>query len=183
MSANIVRMVIGSWGSYNACNERALGSKWLDFDNYDDWEEIEEELEREGFKLNGIDAELFVQDIEGVPDGTNWDYVHPQRIFELIKKSGILDDKYKYEVMEAFCEVRSFREWEELVDCNEESWNDDIYLYRGYSWADYGREIFENACYDLPDNLEDYIDFEQYGEDKGNDYAYRYSHGIIEIIE
>ncbi len=27
---NTVSFVIGSWGSYNECNERALGSKWLD---------------------------------------------------------------------------------------------------------------------------------------------------------
>ena len=26
----MVNIVIGSWGSYNECNERALGSKWLD---------------------------------------------------------------------------------------------------------------------------------------------------------
>lgn len=25
-----ISIVIGSWGSYNECNERALGSKWLD---------------------------------------------------------------------------------------------------------------------------------------------------------
>lgn len=25
-----ITIVIGSWGSYNECNERALGSKWLD---------------------------------------------------------------------------------------------------------------------------------------------------------
>ncbi len=35
---NTVSFVIGSWGSYNECNERALGSKWLDFDDYDDWD-------------------------------------------------------------------------------------------------------------------------------------------------
>ena len=46
---NIVRMVIGSWGSYNECNERALGSKWLDFDDYDEWEDIKEELKKEFF--------------------------------------------------------------------------------------------------------------------------------------
>ena len=55
-----IAMVIGSWGSYNECNERALGSKWLDFDDYDDWDEIEEELKKEGFELDGIDEELFV---------------------------------------------------------------------------------------------------------------------------
>ena len=29
MNGNI-QIVIGSWGSYNECNERALGSEWLD---------------------------------------------------------------------------------------------------------------------------------------------------------
>lgn len=77
---NIVRMVIGSWGSYNECNERALGSKWLNFDDFNDWDEIVEELKKQGFQLDGIDEELFVQDIEGVPtESKNWDYVHPKK--------------------------------------------------------------------------------------------------------
>ena len=30
-----ISIVIGSWGSYNECNERALGSNWLDlYSNY-----------------------------------------------------------------------------------------------------------------------------------------------------
>lgn len=29
-----IKIVIGSWGSYNECNERALGSKWLDLSDY-----------------------------------------------------------------------------------------------------------------------------------------------------
>lgn len=28
--SNNIKIVIGSWGSYNEYNERALGSKWLD---------------------------------------------------------------------------------------------------------------------------------------------------------
>ena len=28
--SNNIKIVIGSCGSYNECNERALGSKWLD---------------------------------------------------------------------------------------------------------------------------------------------------------
>lgn len=36
-----IKIVIGSWGSYNECNERALGSKWLTISDYIDWEEIE----------------------------------------------------------------------------------------------------------------------------------------------
>lgn len=52
-----ISIVIGSWGSYNECNERALGSKWLDLSDYNDWEEIVEELKREGFEPDGIDEE------------------------------------------------------------------------------------------------------------------------------
>lgn len=80
---NRIAMVIGSWGSYNECNERALGSRWLDFDDYDDWDEIVEELKNEGFELDGIDEELFVQDIEGIPSGSkDWDNTHPKDTFK-----------------------------------------------------------------------------------------------------
>ena len=76
--SNDIQIVIGSWGSYNECNERALGSKWICLNNYEDWEEIEEELKAQGFELDGIDEELFIQDIENFPcdSGVNWDYVH-----------------------------------------------------------------------------------------------------------
>ena len=60
-----ISIVIGSWGSYNECNERALGSKWLDLQDIYSWEEIEEELTKQGFELNGLDEELFIQDIDG----------------------------------------------------------------------------------------------------------------------
>ena len=46
---NEIRMIIGSWGSYNACNSRSLGSKWIDLSEYESWEEIEDELKKEGF--------------------------------------------------------------------------------------------------------------------------------------
>ncbi len=66
--SNNIKIVIGSWGSYNECNERALGSKWLDLSDYSDWDEIMEELKKEGFELDGIDEELFIQDVEGIED-------------------------------------------------------------------------------------------------------------------
>ncbi len=53
-------------GAYNACNERALGSKWLDLSDFSVWDEILEELKKQGFEIHGIDEELFVQDIEGI---------------------------------------------------------------------------------------------------------------------
>jgi len=65
-----IKIVIGSWGSYNECNERALGSKWLDLSEYTTWDEIADELKNEGFVLDGIDEELFIQDIEGICDSS-----------------------------------------------------------------------------------------------------------------
>ena len=93
MDGNI-KIVIGSWGSYNECNERALGSKWLDLSDYNDWEQITDELKEEGFILDGIDEELFIQDVEGLPSGCkNWDYTNPQTLFETLYESGVLDDE------------------------------------------------------------------------------------------
>lgn len=181
---NTVRMVIGSWGSYNECNERALGSKWLDFNNYEDWDEIVEELKKEGFELEGLDEELFVQDIEGIPTSSkNWDHVYPQTIFELIKKSGILDDEYKYELMEAYCEACSFDEWEDLVERLEEVWDMDIYFYPNKTMVDVAHEII-CECYDLEKILSDlssYFDYEAYARDMRYNGYTETSNGVIEI--
>ncbi len=181
---NTVSFVIGSWGSYNECNERALGSKWLDFDDYDDWDAIVEELKREGFELDGIDEELFVQDIEGIPtDSKDWDNTHPQEIFELIKKSGVLDDEYKYELMEAFCEVRSFDEWARLVDDYEDNWDRDIIFYRNMSMLDVAYQIVDE-CYDLErmlGNLTCYFDYNAFARDLSYDGYTETENGVIEI--
>ena len=52
---NAIKIVIGSWGSYNTCNERALGSEWLNLANYKNWDEIAAALKKQGFRLDGID--------------------------------------------------------------------------------------------------------------------------------
>ena len=89
--SNNIKIVIGSWGSYNECNERALGSKWLDLSDYDSLDEIVEELKKEGFELDGIDEELFIQDVDGIEDGSiNWDYVNPEELFNTLNASGVL---------------------------------------------------------------------------------------------
>ena len=85
---------------------------------------------------------MFVQDIEGVPtSSTDWDNTHPKEIFELMKKSGVLDDEYKYELMEAYCEVRSFNEWSDLVNDYEENWDQDIVFYKNKTMLDVAYEI------------------------------------------
>jgi len=90
-----IRIVIGSWGSYNECNERALGSKWLDLEDFDSYEEIEEELTKEGFELDGIDEELFIQDIDGIDaKDMNCDYIHPKDLFELLTEADVISNDY-----------------------------------------------------------------------------------------
>jgi hypothetical protein len=178
-----IQIVIGSWGSYNECNERALGSKWLDLSDYSDWNEIEEELIKEGFELDGIDEELFIQDIEGISaDSKSWDYTHPQTLFELLYEAEVLSNDYKYEVMQAFLEVRSFDEFEDLVKENGSRWNDDINLYKDMDWYDLGYYfIHEVNCNEVPNWLENYIDYARYGEEFSYDGFSEYTNGIIEI--
>ena len=182
-TTNEIRIVIGSWGSYNACNERALGSRWLTLSDYDDYEDIEEALRKQGFILNGIDEELFIQDIENLDaDDVNWDYVNPKRLFEILKESEVLEDSSKRETMEAYLDVRTFSEFEQRVEQHGNSWDDDIYIYKGYDWEAYGRDMLANRCIEIPSNLEDYFDYEAYGKSFQYDgETEEYSGGLIEI--
>lgn len=178
-----IKIVIGSWGSYNECNERALGSKWLTLNDYDSWEDILEELELEGFELDGIDEELFVQDIENFPgDVKNWDYVNPAILFDTLKKSGVLDDHNKYDLMEAYCDVEGYDAFEDLVNDREDRWDDDIYMYQGFDWYDLGYHfLHEVDCIEIPECLENYIDYKSYGESFSYDGFHEVNNGIIEI--
>ncbi len=180
---NEINVVIGSWGSYNECNEKALGSKWLCLNDYDDWDEIAEELEKQGFKLDGIDEELFIQDIENfITTGVNWDYVHPQSLFELLKNSGILDDEEKYEKAVIYCEIEGYHSWQTEVEAHEDNWDEDIYLYPDMDWYDLGYHfIHEVDCIEIPERLEDYIDYKRYGEQLSYDGFHEYDGGIVEI--
>ncbi len=178
---NNIRMVIGSWGSYNACNERSLGSKWFDLSDYEDWYEIVKELEEQGFELNGIDEELFIQDIEGIPtDGMNWDYVHPKEFFEILKISGVLDDEYKFEIMQAYLEVRPFKEWEGLIERYDDNWDMDIYLYTNQSMLDIAYNIVEEF-YNLDGPLANYFDYASFARDLSYDGYTETSFGVLEI--
>jgi len=183
MSNIDISVVIGSWGSYNECNERALGSQWLNLADFETWEEIEEELTKQGFELDGIDEELFIQDVEGLPSNcTNWDYIHPATLFNTLKESGCLDEDYKFNTMIAYLEVRSFSDFKELVDSHGNNWDDDIHLYPNCDWSDYGREMFDCYGYNIEERLLDFFDFEAYGKYCGDYYCEEYSGGIIEIV-
>ena len=179
----MVSIVIGSWGSYNECNERALGSKWIDLSDYESWEEIEEELKKQGFELNGIDEELFIQDVENFPSSyINWDYMNPKNFFELLQKAGVLQDEYRYKIMCAYIDVEGYSSFESRVNDREDDWDDDIYLYPNYDWYDLGYDLIHDiyGC-SIPDGLDNYIDYKSYGESLRFDGFHEYDGGIIEI--
>ena len=181
MTSNEIRIVIGSWGSYNECNERALGSRWFDLSDFDEWDDIEEELKKQGFELDGIDEELFIQDIEGIDDSsTNWDYCNPQDLFETLKEAEVLTDDYKYEIMCAYLEVYSFSDFERLVKEYGSHWDWDINLWKNRDWYDIGYELLHD-CNEIPDYLDNYIDYERFGRELMYDGFHEYSNGIIEI--
>ena len=183
---NTISVVIGSWGSYNECNERTLGSKWLDLNDYTDFEQIREELELEGFELDGIDEELFIQDIEGIYEsGYNWDYVNPEDLFNKLYESEVLTDVGKYELMEAYLENNALDEFFKLVEENGSDWDDNMYLRADCnSWDDYGRALIEERMIKFPDDLENYFDFEEYGESVARyDNVYLTEYGVLEIFE
>lgn len=176
-----IKMVIGSWGAYNAANEKALGSKWITLSDYTDWDEILEELEGQGFDLEGEDEELFIQDVDGLP--TLGEYENPQVVFETLYESDVLNDVSAREVFDIFCEVRGWDDFKHIVNSHGANWVDYIYIYPGYDWYDLGREMFEQAYPELleHDVIDNYFDFEAYGESFQYDTFERYSNGIISI--
>ena len=181
---NEISIVIGSWGSYNECNERALGSKWITLNDYEDWDEIVEELKKQGFKLDSIDEELFIIDIDNyISSGSvNWDYVHPQSLFELLKKSGVLDDDDKYEKAVIYCDIQGYDCWKEKVENYDDDWDEEMYLYPGMDWYDLGYYfLHEVNCINIPDCLEDYINYKSYGYQFSYDGFHEYDGGIVEI--
>lgn len=178
---NEIKIVVGSWGSYNACNERALGSEWICLNDFECWEDIEEELKEQGFELNGMDEELFIQDIEGIDcSSTNWDYMHPKRLFETLKESEVLDDVYKFKVMEAYIEVNSWNDFERLIENYGSRWDDDIILWENMDMVDVAQH-YVDECYDLPEIAQRYFDYEAFARDLSYDGFYETSCGVIEI--
>jgi hypothetical protein len=80
----------------------------------------------------------------------------------------------------AYLEIYGFDEFERLVKDNGNHWDWDINLWKNRSWYDLGYELL-HECNDIPDYLDNYIDYERYGEELRFDGFHEYSEGIIEI--
>lgn len=111
----------------------------------------------------------------------NRDFVNPETLFNSLKESDVLDNDYKYKVFSAFLEVRCYDGFEEKVKSHGEHWDDDINLWSGYSWEDYGKEMLDCCGYQISEHIIDFIDLERYGRYCGEEYLQEYSESLIEI--
>ena len=172
---------IGSWGAYNSANEKSLGSEFIDFAQYDSWEEIEEELRKQGFDLEGEDEELFIQDFDfKMPSGLSGDYTHPKFLYDTLKNSGVLHNEHLYKEMMAYCEAESWDEFQDLVKEKGEEWTNDIIFYEDADGADYAREqIMEWLPKEYFNSLDSYLDYDKYFNEGD---AHETSYGVIEIL-
>ena len=75
----------------------------------------------------------------------------------------------------------NFDDFEERVKSRGDRWDDDINLWSGYNWEDYGKEMLDCCGYNIPDHILDFIDLERYGRYCGEEYLQEYSEGLIEI--
>ena len=73
-------------------------------------------------------------------------------------------------------------DFEEKVNSHGDRWDDEINLWSGYSWEDYGREMLDCCGYQIPDHILDFIDLERYGKYCGDYNVQEYSDGLIEIL-
>ena len=181
MMNNEIKMIVGYKTIDAENNTRVLSSDWLCLSNYDSWGEIEDELQNHG--IDSYDGEWMLLDVENLPGyDKRWNDWDPERLFNLIKDSEILEDSYKFDIMEAYVEVRSLDDFANLVDSKWRNWDEDINLYEGFTWCDYGRMVYKNYGYKIPTEIENCIDFEKFGKSFEGAYsAYEYSNGIIEV--
>ena len=77
--------------------------------------------------------------------------------------------------------MRCYDDFEEKVNSRGEHWDDNINLWQGYDWEEYGDEMLANCCYNIPEEIKDFIDLERYGRYCGEEYLQEYSDGLIEI--
>lgn len=166
-------------GSYNECNERALGSKWLNLKDFSSWEQVKAELVKEGFKLDGIDEELFVQDIDGLNDnGVNCDFLNPQTLIEWIYNNDILENlDLTNKVIEAVG-------LSDAMGTNIE----DCYFYEfdgwGSKWTQLAIKLVDEGGLldNVPEFVRMYFDYKTFGRDLEIDSNYYdVSDGILEI--
>ena len=159
------KVVFGSWKAYNECNDRALGSTWLDMSDFNDVVEIYDELRKQGFTESELE-ETFIQDYECDVDFIeNCDYVSIDTMFEWLEL--IDDSNLSADEIDAYIQMQSKREFRDKLN-DDELDRIEVYVYPCSSWQDLGYhmayEVMMLFTDNMPKDLEYYFDFEAYGK-------------------
>lgn len=169
-----IEVVIGSWRAYNEVNERALGSNWLNLEDFETLEDLIEELKNEGFTDEELE-ETFVQDIDSDIVFEDCDYISVERLREIWETLNSVSDN---DLVIALSEIFTL---EELIDTIESGEIDNYYLSDCETASDYAEEM-ANACYnvDKMGELQYYIDYQARGETMEiNGDIYETSKGVV----
>lgn len=166
------KIVFGSWKAYNENGAHALGSNWLDMNDFDSVEEITEHLKNnEGWSDEELE-ETFIQDYEADAEiFNNCDYINIDRAVEILEQ---IDDSDN--------EAEAIKEYLEEVSNNiQEACNSELYFYKDMTLAEVCEEITRETN-DIPDYLENYIDWEAMARDWSFEGCwYESFNGVLEV--
>ena len=184
MITNEIKMTI-SYNTHDAeKNTKAVTSSPLDLSKYSSWEEIREELVKQGFDIDEYDNDLVVEDLYDIYDKISYfEQWHPKRVFNLFNTAGILKDSSRFSRMETVAEIYGIDEFVDRVELRGEEWDAGIYVYEGYDWYDFGKEMCEFLGYRVHKELEPYVNYAFYGISYANkNEVFKYSNGIVEFV-
>lgn len=155
---NDPRVYVGTYAKYNNGD---LTGAWMilsDFDTYDEFLEACYELH-----ADENDPELMFQDIDGEDFG-EYDESDCSRLFACAKACENLDNP---EAMVAFIRLGLVNDWDNVRREFDERYFGyfDSYTELGYYLAQEGGILSQ-----IPDNLQNYFDFEAYGRDASYDF-------------
>lgn len=174
-----VKIVFGSWKSYNECNERSLGSKWLDMSDFDSVDEIYHEMKHQGFTDEELE-ETFIQDYESdlnINLFKDCDYINIDEAFNILEKIDFLDE-YDIKVLNALIEVEGEKYVMDLIRNDElERKINNCVFYDGQSLLDVAVGFVEEQYDD--EFILRYFNYDKFANELSYDNYYETADGVL----
>lgn len=148
-------------GTYAKYNNGSIFVEWIDAEDYSDKEEFIEACKE--LHKDESSPELMFQDYEGFPEVFYSEIDIDSRLWEWLA----LDENDR-EIVDVWLSENTLEGYEDLQSIV------DSYTGQYDSWEDYAQEVVD-GCYNIPEHLENYIDWEKMGRD-----MMLYSSGYVE---
>ena len=154
-----MQVYVSTYGKYNNGD---LTGAWLKIADYSDKEEFMAACQK--LHSDEHDPEIMFQDFEGIPHGFN-EYMGECHIdddvFDLPKFSND-----ELEIIHAYISATGCELFDAIqnASCN--------FIGKYWNLEEFGMEMAENGCIEIPDNLSNYFDYESYGRDCLMDFSY-----------